>query len=95
MNALRFHKRLDAPIPELPELNPLVGKDIEIIAMEGSSVAGATMEAVPATAAAKPIGSLDDLRSRLPGDPFGPDFEKTIRQWREEPWRDGDADLDK
>jgi hypothetical protein len=34
-----------------------------------------------------PVTSLDQLRSKLPGDPFGPDFEQTLRQWRSEPWR--------
>ena len=36
----------------------------------------------------RPIGSIDELRGADPGDdPFGDDFEDTIRQWRNEPWR--------
>ena len=34
MNALRIRKRLDSPIPQLPELSPLVGNDVEIIVLE-------------------------------------------------------------
>lgn len=34
-----------------------------------------------------PITSIDELRRELPGDPFGPDFDVTLRQWRNEPWR--------
>jgi hypothetical protein len=34
-----------------------------------------------------PIVSIDQLRSKLSGDPFGDDFEETIRKWRSEPWR--------
>jgi hypothetical protein len=34
MNALRIKRRFESPIPELPELNPLIGKDVEIIVLE-------------------------------------------------------------
>ena len=34
MNAIRIRRRLDSPIPELPELSTLLGKDVEIIAFE-------------------------------------------------------------
>jgi hypothetical protein len=94
MNALRIRKKLNAPIPELPELTPMVGKNVEIIVMEDTapllvSVGPASMSGEP-----KPIGSLEELRSRLPGDPFGPDFESTIREWRNEPWRSGEQNVD-
>ncbi|HZL38264.1 MAG TPA: hypothetical protein VFC78_23315 [Tepidisphaeraceae bacterium] len=34
MNAVRIRKRLDKAIPELPELTPLIGKNVEIIVLE-------------------------------------------------------------
>ncbi len=34
MNAIRIYKRLDSVIPQLPELTPLVGREVEIIASE-------------------------------------------------------------
>ncbi|MDB5332378.1 MAG: hypothetical protein JWP03_3529 [Phycisphaerales bacterium] len=34
MIAVRIWKRLDAPVPQMPELEPLVGKMVEIIALE-------------------------------------------------------------
>jgi uncharacterized protein (DUF433 family) len=33
MTAVRIHKHLDSPIPQLPELTPMVGGDVEIIAL--------------------------------------------------------------
>jgi len=34
MNAIRIYRHLDSVIPQLPELTPLVGRDVEIIALE-------------------------------------------------------------
>lgn len=50
---------------------------------------GATVEVslVPTPAQRPPITSIEQLRSKLPDDPFGDDFEETIRKWRSEPWR--------
>ena len=44
----------------------------------------------PAVSQVSPITSIEQLRSKLPGDPFGDDFEATIREWRNEPWRHTD-----
>ena len=81
MNAVRIRKKLEAPIPELPELAPLIGKNVEIIATEEPSSENTTVEA---------LTSFNALASKLPGDPFGPDFDDTLRKWREEPWRAAD-----
>lgn len=37
----------------------------------------------------RPIQSIEELRGQDVGDddPFGPEFEETLRQWRSEPWR--------
>jgi len=80
MNAIRIRKKLESPIPELPELAPLIGKNVEIVATEEQSPEGA----------AAPLASFDRLASKLPGDPFGPDFDDTVRKWREEPWHAAD-----
>ena len=37
MNAIRIHKHLDSESMTLPELKPLVGKDVEIIVLEESA----------------------------------------------------------
>ena len=43
MNAIRIRKRLDSAIPQLPELAPLVGHEVEIIALpEDTNVATPT-----------------------------------------------------
>ncbi|MDQ3439081.1 MAG: hypothetical protein M3478_01880 [Planctomycetota bacterium] len=35
-----------------------------------------------------PIASIKELRGEdLGDDPFGDDFDETIRKWRNEPWR--------
>ena len=54
MNALRIRKRLEAPIPELPELTPLIGKDLEIIVLE---------ETTPAVPDSKAKGSFWNPKS--------------------------------
>ena len=36
MNAIRIHTRLESDTLQLPELKPLVGKDVEIIVLEES-----------------------------------------------------------
>ncbi len=57
---------------------------------EGAAV---EVNVVPPPAAAMnqrpPIQSIDELRGQDVGDddPFGPEFEKTLREWRSEPWR--------
>jgi len=38
MNAIRIHKHLDSETVTLPELKPLLGKDVEIIVLEEISV---------------------------------------------------------
>jgi hypothetical protein len=51
---------------------------------------GAVVE-VSAIDVRRPVTSLEQLRSKLPGDPFnGDEFEKTLREWRQEPWRESD-----
>jgi hypothetical protein len=92
MNALRIRKHLNAPIAELPELTPMVGKDVEIIVIDESDAAVRRVGPEPTNVpgGAPPIESIECLRSDIPDDPFGPDFERIIQEWRREPWRPHD-----
>ena len=65
MNAVRIRRRLDAPIAELPELSPLVGKEIEIIALEAEGPAPAVVHAFNPVAGAwdGPAGEFERLMS--------------------------------
>jgi hypothetical protein len=101
MNALRIRKRLSAPIPELPELTPLLGKDLEIIVLDEESQVIPDPNAkgsfwIPKSAqeladerGIKPIQSIDQLR----GDDFADAFEgfdEALAEWRRQPWRSED-----
>jgi hypothetical protein len=70
----RGHVRNGAVVLDLPATLP------EGAAVEVNVIA-------PAAAQVPAITSIDQLRSKLPGDPFGDSFESTVRQWRQEPWR--------
>src|SRR5437016_5857212 len=37
MNAIRIRKRIDAEIPQLPELTPFIGKTVELIVLDEPS----------------------------------------------------------
>ena len=97
MQSVRIRKRLDAPIPELPELTPLVGKTVEIIAREEPATAGPNIppydfwsgpsaEEQAKAQGTKPIKSIEELRSKELGDAFE-GFDEALAQWRREPWR--------
>jgi hypothetical protein len=98
MNALRIRKRLEAPIPELPELTPLIGKDLEIIVLEetapvvpGPSENGSFWNPKSAQELAdergiKPIESIEQLRDEEFADAFD-GFEEALEEWRRRPWR--------
>lgn len=84
MSVVRIRKRLDLPIPQLPELAPLIGKDVEIIAREQSvSTAGGH----------KPARFID-LKGGWPLDRIDDGFEEEVDRWRQEPWRDTDPTSD-
>ena len=44
-NALRIHTRVDSETLHLPELRPLIGKEVEIIVLEGTGTAPAATSA--------------------------------------------------
>ena len=65
--------------------NGAVVLDAPVALPEGAAV---EVVVVATPSARPPIASIEQLRSKLPGDPFGPDFEATLRKWRREPWRE-------
>jgi len=96
MNDIRVIRHLDSDTLHLPELLPLIGRDVEIIVRErGNAIA----------AAAKEFGNpptLDELAARqgITGPPptfeqltgMGLEdafdgFDETLESWRKEPWQ--------
>lgn len=61
MNAIRVRRRLDSRILDLPELEPMVGKIVEIIVLEDQE-----QDRVAAAAAAPPrdMSALDAIAGR-------------------------------
>jgi hypothetical protein len=80
MNAVRIRKRLDLPIPQLPELAPMIGKDVEIIVLEDLS---GRPERSPVR--------FDDLKGGWPEDQLNDGFEEAVNRWRRQSWRGADA----
>jgi hypothetical protein len=96
MNALRIRKRLDAPIPQLPELTPLIGKDLEIIVLEdttppftakGNPWNPKSAQELAEERGIKPIQSIDQLQ----GNKQKPvaRFEDLLGGWPEDQLDDG------
>jgi hypothetical protein len=77
-NPLRIRTRVDSETLHLPELRALIGKDVEIIVIEDAAASGNGRPGA--------VHSIEQLRSALPGDPFGATFDETLRAWRDEPW---------
>jgi hypothetical protein len=99
MAPVRIRKHIDAPIPELPELTPMVGKTVEIIVVERPDVVEnsphdfwnpATLEELATAQGVGPATSLEQLRSREDMSNAFDGFEETLKQWRREPWSGGD-----
>jgi hypothetical protein len=78
-NPLRIRTRVDSETLHLPQLRPLMGKNVEIAVVEDVADSG---NGKPRT-----VQSIDQLRSALPGDSFGDSFDEALRAWREQPWR--------
>jgi hypothetical protein len=66
--------------------NGAVVLDDPAVLPEGAAVEVSVI--APSASEAGPITSIEELRGDDMGDdPFGPEFEQTIRKWRNEPWR--------
>jgi hypothetical protein len=78
-NALRIRTVVQSETLQLPELRALIGKEVEIIVLSPMPD--------PPNGNGLTVKSIDELRSNLPGDPFGDDFEQTLGEWRRQPWR--------
>ncbi|HET6250609.1 MAG TPA: hypothetical protein VFE47_23175 [Tepidisphaeraceae bacterium] len=95
MNAIRFRKHLDGPIVEFPELTPMVGKEVEIIALEDSSVLTngvdtSGMSALERYDAAHggppPFAKFEDLTNGWPEEDRNDGFEEWVDEIRQQPW---------
>jgi hypothetical protein len=88
VNALRIRKRLDGPIPELPELNPMIGRMVEIIVLDESagSLGKAETSFQPSDDEAGPVPRFDDLLGGWPSDQVDDDFEQAIGELRHKRW---------
>lgn len=70
MRAVRIRKRLESHVVDLPELRPLVGKDVEIIVLEEEASVATANPAGPRAGSAKGMirmaadfdAPLEDLR---------------------------------
>lgn len=69
MNAIRIHTRLESDTLRLPELKPLIGKDVEIIVLADSSETQGDLSPFFDAASDVPVDldAIDELReaSRL------------------------------
>ena len=96
MNAVRIRRRLNAPIPELPELAGMVGKNVEIIVIEEPEAdappaydfwKGPSAEELAAQQDVGPVTSLEQLQAESDMSDAFIGFEQAVREWRHEPWR--------
>lgn len=81
MKAVRIRKKLDEPIPQLPELAPWVGRVVEIIVLDESDA----MDAQPnETEVGAP--RFEDLVGGWPDDARDDGFEQAVQELRRRPW---------
>ncbi len=71
MNAIRIHKHLVSPAIDVPELAPLVGKNVEIIVLEESDPPAMPLPACPKAGTAKGMVSMS------------PDFDAPLEDFAE------------
>ena len=93
MDAIRVKTHLDSETVHLPQLKPLIGRDVEIIVMEDNSKAGVTesgsksrktLEQLAAEQGKKPITDLSVLLGGWPIDELNDGFEEDLRARRKE-----------
>ena len=99
MNTIRIRKHLRAPIPELPELAPLIGTTVEIIAFEEAEAEpapiapygfwnGLSADELAAQQQKHAVASPETLKANDELKNLFDGFEETLKTWRQEPWRD-------
>jgi len=98
MNAIRVKKKLDSETLHLPELRPLLGKQVEIIVLEDTAqpITNAdefwnppSLEELARRQGVKGPASFDDLQGTFTEEDFE-GFEEALREWRSE-WRRTDG----
>jgi hypothetical protein len=81
MNAVRIRKRLDEPIPQLPELTPLVGRTVDIIVLDESETAQSEQ-----ISDANSSARFDDLLGGWPDGERDDGFDDAVRELRRRSW---------
>ena len=81
MNAIRFNRHLDSVMLRLPELKPLIGKDVEIVVTEKARARAKPEKEKPARKAEKNWFDVHFGAGR--GLDFD-GFEKTREKWRQQ-----------
>lgn len=90
MNAVRIVKRLESDTPHLPELRPLIGKQVEIIVLDQSTDSPESDEfwqnrSIEEIAAAQghpgPV-KFEDLLGGWPKEEIDDGFEEALEEWR-------------
>lgn len=81
MSILRIRKRLEEPIPQLPELTPFVGQTVEITVRDESDITSPEHVADAGSPA-----RFDDLLGGWPEEERADRFEEAVHELRRRPW---------
>jgi hypothetical protein len=97
MNAIRIRKKIDSETIYIPELRPMIGREVEIIVLEDRPAStpvdavdptvfwrGQTVEELAAEQGVAPYSSDDPRRVTFSEDEFE-GFDETLAAWRKEP----------
>ncbi len=93
MNAIRVKRRIDSDTVQIPELQGMIGKEVEIIVLEEQTALNMDPQAfwkgktVDELAAEQGIGPISTLESPVASQFTAEDFEgfdETIQRWRAE-----------
>jgi hypothetical protein len=90
MNAVRIVKRLESETLHLPELRPLLGKDVEIIVLDQSADPlesdefwqNRSIEELEAMQGLSGPTDLNRIFGGWPEDQLDDGFERVLEQWR-------------
>jgi hypothetical protein len=94
MNAIRIKRKLSSDTICIPELAPMIGRDVEIIVLEEKPLAidpidphafwnGKSAEELAKEQSVRPY-SFDDTNRHVFSDEDFDGFEETLSQWRKE-----------
>lgn len=84
MAPIRIHRHIDSDTLYLPELGPMVGKDVEIIVLERAANGGDVLDQLAAAQGVGPLASMDQLAGGWPAEFRDDGFEDDLRARRDE-----------